>query len=374
MQFDKIRIFNQTCKMNIGRVNKTWLLALLLAVVSTPSFAQFTIRNKVSHLESRKDSIKVHKVEATTLDLQLYNQAYDDYLRKMQFRKRNSIKMESSLTINQNQFDNWAAGGNNVISLRAYIQAEHKYTRRIFGMTSNLSMALGFQNTDGVTRKNEDWLNISTTPSWRFANRWSVSASAILKTGVMNSYVAPGDTVLASTFFAPAQLLPAAGISYKSANGALDIYMAPLSGKIIFVTNDLLADKGGFGIPAGQKFGTEFGSFLRVVYDKKFFKRNQLSYSTRFETFIRYNSTPTLWWENNITCKITKVLAAKLYVLAVYDDKIATPRSKEGMHNYLQINQSFGLGLSFNLQSKKYNDPPENLRTKARTTKLKFKK
>lgn len=374
MRFDKIRLFNKTCKMNNGKRNKILVLAVLLAVVSMPSFSQFTIRNKVSHLESKKDSIKVHKVEATTLDLQLYNQAYDDYLRKLAFRKRNSIKMESSLTINQNQFDNWAAGGSNTISLRAYILAEHKYTRRIFGMTSNLSMALGFQNTNRVTRKNEDWLNISTTPSWRFANRWSVSASAILKTGLMNSYVAPGDTILASSFFAPAQLLPAAGISYKSANGALDIYMAPVSGKIIFVSNDFLANKGGFGVPKGDKFGAEFGSFLRVVFDKKFFKGEQLSYSTRFETFIRYNSTPTLWWENNISFKINKLLAAKLYVLAVYDDQIATPRSKEGAHNYLQINQSFGLGLSFNLQSKKYNDPPENLRTKARETKLKFKK
>lgn len=360
--------------MNIGRRVKMGLFSLLLMAVATPSFSQFTIRNKASHIDSKKDSIRVYKTEANTLDLKLYNQAYDDYLRKMEFRKRNSIKLESSFTLNQNQFDNWAAGGNNTISLRTHIVAEHKYTRRVFGMTSNLSMALGFQNTDRITRKNEDWLNISTTPSWRFANRWSVSASAILKTGVMNSYVSPGDTVLTSAFFAPAQLLPAAGVSYKSANGSLDVYMAPVSGKIIFVSNDLLAAKGGFGIPKGDKFGAEFGSFFRVVFDKKFFKKEQLSYSTRFETFIRYNSTPTLWWENNISYKITKLLALKFYILAVYDDQIATPRSKEGLHNYLQINQSFGLGLSFNLKSKKYNDPPENLQTQARPTKLKFKK
>lgn len=360
--------------MKIGGLIKIVLLACALVLAGSPCFAQFTIRSKTSQIESQKDTIRVHKAQSTSLDLKLYNQAYDDYLRKLEFKKRNNIKLESSLTLNQNQFDNWAAGGSNTISLRAYIQAEHKYTRRVFGMTSSLSMALGFQNTDRVTRKNEDWFNISTTPSWRFANRWSVSASATLKTGLMNSYTAPGDTLLTSAFFAPAQLLPAAGISYKSKNGALDIYLAPVSGKIIFVSNDYLAKKGGFGITKGDKIGAEVGSFFRVVYDQKFFKTNKLSYSTRFETFIRYDNTPTLWWENNISYKITKLLAVKLYVLAIYDDSIATPRSKEGLHNYLQINQSFGLGLSFNLQSKKYNDPPENFQTKAREKKLKFKK
>lgn len=316
-------------------------------------------------MESKKDTIKVESAYKTGLNLQLYNDAYDKYMRKVRFKERNTIRVESGLTFNQNQFSNWAAGGNNAMALRATLKVEHKYTARIFRITSEINGAYGMQYTDEKFRKNEDWLNLSTTPSWRFANRWDASTSLTIKTGLSNSYQAPGDTVLVAGFMAPAQILPAAGVSYKSKNGDLDLYMAPVSGNITLVLNKQLAEKGGFGMDPGKRFNAEFGGFFRLIYRKEFLNKI-MTYNTKLEMFFKYTGTPTLWWENVLNIKITKVLGAKLYVLAIYNDRLETPDSKDGIQNFLQINESFGFGITYNIASKKHYAPPENLRTKTR--------
>lgn len=316
-------------------------------------------------MESKKDSLKVESAYKSALNLQLYNDAYDRYMRGVKFKERNTIKVETGLTFNQNQFSNWAAGGNNSMALRATVKVEHKYTAPIFRITSEFNAAYGMQYTDNKFRKNEDWFNISTTPSWRFANRWDASTSLTFKSGFSNSYQAPGDSVLVAGFMAPAQILPALGITYESRNGDLSIYMAPISGNITLVLNRDLAAKGGFGMDAGKNFHAEFGAFLRVTYKKEFLKKI-MSYNTKMEMFFKYNSTPTLWWENTLSLKITKLLGAKFYMLAIYNDRLATPDSKKGTPNYLQINESFGFGLTYNIASKKFGAPPENLRTKTR--------
>lgn len=359
--------------MNNKTLIKFNLLLLSISVLSLESVsAQFNIRHRSNNIESRKEKIEFKSTNSQTLDLQVYNDAYDAYLRRLKFRKHNTIKLETSLTFNQNQFINWVAGGDNAVAVRAYIWAEHKYQRKVFSINTNISSAIGLQVIDRITTKNEDWLNISTSPNWRFANRWSFTGSLIIKTGMLNTY--DNKNQLSSTFFAPGKILPTAGISYKSSSNKLDIYLAPLSGNMTFVTNVELANKGGLGIDTGKRFGAELGSFFRLIYGDSFGKNDWLTYNTKLESFIRYNASPTLWWENSLSVKLQKLLTAKLYVLTIYDDRIKTPDVKNGINNYWQINQSFGIGLAYTIQSKTYNEPPENLRTKVRDPKLQRKR
>ena len=344
--------------------------AALLAVGSAK--AQFTQRLNTAQGEVRADSVARRAAEAIRaassqpeqLNFTLYSDAYDQYVRRELFRQRNKLKIRSGLTLSQTMFDNWAAGGNSSFAVRANALVEHTYTNKEFNIKSVFDGAYQFIITEDYARKGEDFLNLSTTPSWKFSKRWELSGSGILKTQFANSYKAPGDTLLVSSFFAPATFNISAGITYVQPNSNLKVYFAPVSGNLLMVFNQELADKGGFGMDAGQRFDAQIGAFLRIEYGVDFAKK-RISYGTKLESFWRYDrECPTLWWENKLDFKITNLFGAKFYILAIYNDLIKTPRVDE--NNFWQINETLGLALTFNFESKANKGPAQSAVTKTR--------
>lgn len=352
-----------------------FILFALLLCGATTAHAQFTQKLNTSMGEVRADSVARRAAEAIratnaqpdALNFTLYSDAYDQYVRRELFRQRNKIKIQSSLTLAQTLFDNWASGGNSSFAVRAAATIEHTHTNGTFNVKSVFDGAYQYIITEDYSRKGEDFLYLSTTPSWNIAKRWEISGSGILKSQFANSYKSPGDTILTAGFFAPATFNISAGITYTQPKTKLKVYFAPVSGNLIMVFNDQLAQKGGFGMEAGKTFDAQIGAFLRIEYGLSFAK-DKVSYGTKLEGFWRYDQErPTLWWENKIDFKITNIFGAKFYILTVYNDQINTPRASE--RNFWQINETLGLSLMFNFESKKNPGPLESTVTKTRRKK-----
>ncbi|MEG2098571.1 MAG: DUF3078 domain-containing protein [Mucinivorans sp.] len=344
------------------------LIALLLPICAS---GQFSTKLDTKRGETVADSSALEAARAIkpkvpeSLNFTLYSDAYDRYVRRELFKQRNKIEIKAGLHITQTAFDNWASGGNNNFVGRTFAFVKHTYTKNNFKIVSTFDGAFSMTATDEYFRKTEDYLNMSSTPSWKISNRWELSGSAILKTQFGNSFQAPGDTMLVSSFFAPATLNLSAGITYSQPKSLLEIYFAPISGQLLMVLNKELSDKGGFGVEAGKRFSPQVGALMRIKYGIEFAKK-KIAYNTTLETFWRYDrNTPTLWWENNIAFKFTNLLWANLYVLAIYNDQIKTPRA-ESEGNFWQIKESFGFGLTFNFNSKVNSGPVKSDITKAR--------
>lgn len=348
-------------------MNRIALLISLLIVIPCTALAQFNPRNNAAQQMQKIDTMAIkQKIETPkNLNIQVYNDAYDDYLKMMRRKQRNVLEFSSLLNITQTSFSNWAAGGNNSFSGRGAINASHTYSAPIFNVKSIFDAAYGFITSDGNVRKNEDYFNITSTPSWKIANHFELSASLMFKSQFTNSYKAPADTLLISSFMAPATLTPSLGVTYFNKSKSLTVFLAPLSGNITLVLNDTLSQQGSFGVKPGQKINSQLGSMVRVNYKDSFYK-DKLGYETKFELFIRFEGTPILWWENKLSFKFTNLLSANFYLLTIYNDQIPTPQSKEGKNNFWQFNESLGFGISYRIKSKKYEAPPENNLTKAR--------
>lgn len=344
-------------------------LIILLILSALGVRAQFTQRvtPPVGGTVKDSSSMSVKADAKTDLNFTLYSDAYDKYVRRELFKQRNKIKIESSLTISQTSFDNWAKGGDNFFSGRAKAYVEHVYTKDRFNIKTSLDAAYTLNMTNEYIRKAEDYLNITSTPNWRISPRWELSSSAQLKTQLANSFKAPGDTILVSSFLAPGTWNLSAGITYTQPKSSLKVYFAPISGSLLMVINKELADKGGFGMDKGRQYKPQLGMLGRITYDKRFWK-DKLQYVTKLESFWDYSFLrPNLWWENTINMKFTNVFGLKFYILIIYDDKIRTPRVDEG--NFWQINESFGLSLTFNYNSKNHKGPALTKITKARSKK-----
>lgn len=334
------------------------------------TFAQFNPRNNTTVFETKVDTIKVKNNEI--LNMLIYDEAYDKYLRKLQFKQRNWIKLKSGLQITQTSFSNWAAGGNNAFSGRAFFELEHKYTAPQFNMQNKIEGRFGFQSTDEVSRKNEDFFRLTIAPNWRISPHWEFSASIDLKSQFTDSYTPPADSLLASSFFAPAYLNASIGLKYNNLSKTFEFYVAPISGDMIMVLNKELANNGVFG-EQGRQYISSFGNLIKVAYKKDKMINGLLSIDAKVESLWDYAYMPRLFGEVKVGLKFTSWLGANFHIQAIYDEKIKTPNVAEGGQDYFQLFHTLGFGLTYNFESKKHPAPPEAPRDSFKRNKKKRK-
>ncbi|MFI3294643.1 MAG: DUF3078 domain-containing protein [Rikenellaceae bacterium] len=332
------------------------LLISLLAMCET-AFAQFTQPLVTPSHEVVVDSIQVDT--APEVNATLYSEAYQKYLKSLQYWERNKFTITNSgLSLTQAMLDNWAAGGLNSFSARLYMKLAHSYTNeKTFTLATTLEGALSMVQSDGKFTKSEDWWTLTSKPSWTIAPKWSFSGDVMLKSQFVNAFTVVDDTTstLASTFMSPGTLTVSAGFTYKSVknNNTLTIYMAPASGNMVMVLNQFIADQGSYGA-AGRQFIPTFGSLFRTEFSTKF-SQDKVSYSTKLETYWNYDSDPTIYWENILNIKLTNILSFNFSLISKYYRTETPPRVTAGGNSfwdYCQINQSLGLSFSISYESK----------------------
>ena len=177
-------------------------------------------------------------------------------------------------------------------------------------------------------------------------------------------YNYPDLTNKISDLFAPAYLLAALGMDYKP-NANFTAFVAPLTGKFTFVTDDALSAAGAFGVVPGEKSKSEMGGYIRASYTKNDFSQEFLknvAFSTKIDLFSNYAHNPQnidVSWETLIAMKINKYISVSLNTHLLYDDdvKIAVDRNNDEMidaselanpGSRTQFKEIFGVGFSYN--------------------------
>ncbi len=340
------------------------LLMLITASFTEELRAQFNLRPSVQNQSTATiDTVKVKGSDdvVTPVDLRAYGIAYKEYVQRELFKYRNKITFEGTLGINQTSLSNWAAGGDNSFTGRLWTKFVHVYTNeeRNFSVESKFEGAYQMVVTEEVARKSEDFFTLTSTPSWVLTDNFSFAGSLDLRSQFTNSYAAPGDTILTSSFFAPATLNLSMGVTYTPIKGfPLSLYLAPISGQGTFVLNKKLSDLGAFGVEPGKMSKTNFGATSKLNYSQKFFA-DDLSLNVLVQSFWDYSSCPTLLWESNFIYRLSSLFSLNLYFKVLYDESVNTPQVEE--NNYWQVNQSFGFNVAVNFASKPYGDKPSFL-------------
>ena len=154
-----------------------------------------------------------------------------------------------SLTLNQANFNNWSAGGENSLSGTALLKLYADYTKGKFSINNNANFKYGILNNESYNKpiKNEDLIELYSQFNYKTSRHWSVSGLINLTTQFTDGYNYPDDSTVISRFFAPAYLTVAPGILYKPVE-YFSILMTPVTMRGIFVMDQDLADLGAFGV------------------------------------------------------------------------------------------------------------------------------
>lgn len=273
-----------------------------------------------------------------------------------------------SLTFAQVSLTNWAAGGQNSVAFNGALNLYANYKKEHITWDNNLDMGFGLvrQGLEDV-RKSDDRIDFSSKFGHQAfqSSKWYYAMMLNFRTQFAPGYTYPNDSVVISRFMAPGYTTLAAGLDYKPIPN-FTAFLAPVTGKITFVNDQVLADQGAFGVePAeydtagvktknGSRIRYEFGGYFKLTYKKDFGKT--ATYMTRIDLFSNYLTNPQnidIMWENNLVIKVGKYIGVTFSTLLLYDDdvEVAVDSNDDGVNDAIgpriQFRQIFGVGFSY---------------------------
>ena len=297
--------------------------------------------------------------------------------------------LKTNINMGQTGLTNWAAGGDNTISMAAFIDANANWKKEEMFWNNRLQLDYGFlyASSKPILQKSTDRIYLESKWGYKTEKMQNVYFSANydfksqFSTGY--DYKTPGNTkneagddligrdlrqvwkdtrVLKSGFLAPAYTNLALGIDWKPAKW-LSINLAPLTGGFVIVkdeelrksysmkvksttsdemlaqANDALsaattkAEKDAASIALGDLYKSakfEFGAQFKA--DAKFNVNDNFSYSTQLVLFANYLDSkrcPRINWDNRFDWKLAKYFSLTLTTNLIYDDQIMIKNEKD---------------------------------------------
>ena len=261
-----------------------------------------------------------------------------------------------SLNLAQTSLKNWAAGGQNSVAVNSLFSvfANYKKDKSVWDNSLNIGYGLLKQGRDADFIKTDDKIDFLSKYGREAFKNFYYAALLNFKTQMTPGYNYPDVTNKISDLFAPAYLLAALGMDYKP-DAYFSAFIAPLTAKFTFVTDQTLSDAGAFGVTPGQKSRSELGGYLRAIYSKNDFKNEFLrnvSFTTKIDLFSNYLKNPQnidVSRETLIAMKVNKYISVSLNTHLIYDDDIKIQEEPEQTPGpRIQFKEIFGVGISYN--------------------------
>jgi hypothetical protein len=269
-----------------------------------------------------------------------------------------------AVNLAQTSLTNWASGGQNSVAINSIFSAYANLIKGKSRWDNSLDLGYGLlkQGETGY-RKTDDKVDFLSKYGRQAFTNFYYAALLNFKTQMQPGYNYIDATTKnkISDLFAPAYLLIALGLDYKP-NAYFSAFIAPLTAKFTFVTDQALSDAGAFGVASGKKSKSEMGGYLRAIYTKADFKgefMKNIALTTKIDLFSNYAENPQnidVSWENMIAMKVNKFISVNFNTHLLYDDniKVAFDRNDDGtiaadefVKSKIQFKEIFGAGFSY---------------------------
>ncbi len=301
----------------------------------------------------------------------------------------------TNINFGQMSFSNWAAGGDNTVTLAAYIDANANYkkgvswfNREVKDMSWNnrLQLDYGFlyAASKPLLQKNTDRIYFESKWAYQLENKFYFSANFDFKSQFATGYEykTPSAEIIArynpeassvealskadqrnawkdarikkSDFMSPAYTNIAFGIDWKPASW-FTASLAPVTGGFVIVAADDQALRKTYSMKLKDD-GTykaarfELGAQLKI--DSKFNINDNFNYTTQLVLFSNYLKNPQnlrVNWDNRFDWKLAKYFTATVITNLIYDDTVYSNDKRIG----LQFKESFALGFTYTFTAKK---------------------
>lgn len=278
------------------------------------------------------------------------------------WKKTNSL----GLDINQGTFSNWSAGGYSSVSGIVKGDFNRTYEKGRTMWVNELIVRYGLNKQENVElRKTDDVLSINSSFGYKSSvkSNWYYSAKMTLNTQMANGYAYPNVEDPISRAFAPAYLFVGIGAEYFKND--FKAYISPVTLKSTLVLDEVLANKGEFGldggifdaegnlIKPGKKSRNELGFLFTSEWKKSIMKNVLLKNNlTLYTDYLNNFGNVDVDWQLTLEMKVNSLLKATLGGHLIYDDDIKNKRDVNGVQitegPRVQFKQLLSVGLVYN--------------------------
>ena len=357
---------------------KKLFITLIATMVSVAAFAQMSDAQKAA-----ADAAKAVS-------------AAPEVAPKVEKPKNWSTSLKTQINMGQTSLTNWAAGGDNTVSLAAFIDGNANWKLGDMFWNNRLQLDYGFlyASSKPILQKSTDRIYLESkwgykAPSTRYLY---FSANYDFKSQFSSGYdyktpasitdengndlkgsalrdVWRDARVLKSNFLAPAYTNLALGIDFVPTKW-FSLNLAPLTGDLVIVNMPEL--RGSYSMPLKKQYegvtenlpedGTQFsnvrfGFGAQLKMDAKVNVNDNFSYSTQVVLFANYldiNRCPRINWDNRIDWKLAKYFSLTLTTNLIYDDTINIFSDKDGETKpRVQFKESLAFGFTYTIANKK---------------------
>lgn len=263
------------------------------------------------------------------------------------------------LNFSQATFTNWAAGGQNALNWLGTFNYAINYAKDNFKWDNTLNTALGYSyfNFKQKPVKTDDKIEFTSLAGLKATEHLNYSLEFAFRSQFANGYdYATDSSHYISKFLAPAYITLGLGAEWVP-NEHFSINFAPITGRLIIVNDQALADAGAYGVnaldpndpnPHGDKIRFEFGA--RMTAKMKYTIIKNVDYESKLELFSNYLNHPEridVDWQNLFVMKVNSWLNCNFGTHMIYDYDIPFPDKKDG--SKLQFKEVLSVGILFNL-------------------------
>lgn len=286
-----------------------------------------------------------------------------------------SYKGNYAIMLNQISFKNWATGGESSLSGRASVDYHLGYKKNKFSFDHRAHLAYGMVGyLHKRIQKTDDKIDLLFALSNQFSKKWYFTGIVSFKTQFSKGYKNSDFSHEISDFMAPGYLTISIGFRFKDKKN-FELFMSPFAGKITFVRNQYLANKGAYGVRKavydslgnvlipGKNFSGQLGINILSSYQTNIMKN--INFKTRIDLYNNYlEDVPSKrWqlymdWNNELSFKINKYFSTVFLLQLKYDPNTFFPVYKNvdgtstiiSQKSKLQWKQSLGISFLYSVQ------------------------
>ena len=317
-------------------MKRTLLLVVVAVFISLSAFSQeagINLENNTSEKES-STSLLQNEVDTTVVG---------------NWRMGGTL----SLNLSQTYLSNWAAGGQNAISVTGLVNLFANYKKDVHEWENTLDLAYGIltQGDYEQVLKTDDRIEFSSKYGRKLREHWFLTGMLNFRTQFAPGYeIENGEVneeVKISDFMAPAYSLAALGIDFKP-NDKFSVLMSPATMKTTIVLDDSLATN--FGVEDGENIRFEVGGYVKISYTTEVVEN--VTWQTKLDLFSNYLNNPQnidVNWENLISMKVNDFISVNITTQLIYDDDIILKKDDAVLNENGEVVEAaeFGPGLQF---------------------------
>lgn len=255
-----------------------------------------------------------------------------------------------TLNFTQLGLSNWAAGGENSLSLAGFIRANANYQKGDNAWENSFHFGYGLlkQGTKDFI-KSDDKIEINSLYKTKAKGHWNYATLLNFKSQFDLGYNDPNarDTVV-SQFMAPGIIEFSIGMDYSPKDN-FSVYLSPIALKAIYVLADQV-DETRYGLDKGDNSRYELGAKMEMKYKTKLMEN--VSFETLFGLYSNYLDNPQnidVKWNNAIVMQVNKYISMNIQTELLYDDNTVFLKDNGKIGKAVQFKEVFGLGLTYKL-------------------------